>query len=198
LNRRMFSRALAGLPLAKAALALEPATPHRAAAGEPATFTCTGKEEQPFLAAPEGELANRHGRGYIDHMWFGGSFANYTDLRIRVYVDREPVPSIDMKLGMAAGVGFGDPAAPWGTEFSGITGAPSGIYLNYRIPFARHIRVTAELPPGVKRDNVFWWIVRGLENNPLQVAGFVLPERARLRLHKLEDSTLQPLDEFYI
>lgn len=196
MNRRMFSRALAGLPLAQAALALEPATPHRAITSGLATFTCTGKEEQPFLVTQEGELANYEGRGYIDHMWFGGSFPNYTDLRIRIYVDREQTPSIDMKLGMAAGVGFADPAAPWGTQFSGITGAPSGIYLNYRIPFSRHIRVTAELPPGVKRDTVLWWIIRGLENNPVQVAGFVLPERVRLRLHKLEDSTVQPLDEF--
>jgi len=197
LDRRSFSRALAGLPWATTAFALPPAAPERRTvpAGL-ATFTCTGKEEQPFLQNAEGELASHDGSGYLDHMWFGGSFPNFTDLRVRIYIDREPRPSIDMNLGMGAGVGFGDPFAPWGTPFNGITGEPSGIFLNYRIPFSSHLRVTAELPAGVARDTVFWWIVRGLENDPLQVAGFQLPAKTRLRLHKLENFTAQPLEEF--
>lgn len=196
MNRRAFSRALAGLPLASSAFALAPMAAADTIHSDVATFTHCGKEEQPFVENPEGELASHQGRGYIDHMWFGGSFANYKDLRVRIYVDRENTASIDMRLGMGAGVGFADPFAPWGTRFSGVTGVPSGIYLNYRIPFSSHIRVTAELPEGVARDTVLWWIVRGLESKTPQVAGFKLPKHARLRLHKLEDYLAQPLEEF--
>lgn len=197
MDRRTFSRSLAGLPLATSAFAQASLLPaRRAIPRDLATFTYSGKEEQPFLHDPEGVLASHDGSGYLDHMWFGGSFPDYTDLRVRIYVDRETAPAIDMKLGMGAGVGFADPFAPWGTRFSGITGAPSGIYLNYRIPFSTHVRVTAELPAGAPRGSVFWWIVRGLENNPLEVAGFQLPATTRLRLHKLEDFDAQPLQEF--
>ncbi len=129
-------------------------------------------------------------------MWFGGDFPNFTKLRIRIYVDHEPKPSIDMQLGMGVGVGFADPAAPWGTKYSGITGAPSGIFLNYPIPFSKYIRVTAELPEGVKRDTVFWWIVRGVKNLPLQLSGISLPEPARLRLYRMDEQDVAPLAEF--
>jgi len=94
------------------------------------------------------------------------------------------------------GIGFQDPTAPWGTAHAGVTGSPSGIYCNYRIPYSTSVRVTAELPDGVPRDTVFWWIVRGLQNNPLEVCGFPLPVEARLRLHKLENFQAKPLQEF--
>lgn len=141
-------------------------------------------------------MAEKSGSGYIDHMWFGGSFPNFKTLRLRVYVDDESSASIDMELGLGVGVGFQDPDAPWGTKFNGITGEPSGIFLNYRIPFTKKIRVTAELPEGVSRDTVFWWIVRGIENLPLEVSGLHLPENARLRLYTKADRMIQPLEEF--
>ena len=200
MDRRAFSRFLGALPLGAGAL-----TQHCLAASRdsdsaqflhPLTFTEVGKEEQAFLEMKEAELANHTGTGYIDHMWFGGSFPNYSQLRIRIYVDHEPISSIDMELGLGAGVGFGDPDAPWGTQFSGVTGSPSGIFLNYRIPFRSNIRVTAELPSGVPRDSELWWIVRGAENLPLEVPGIHLPETARLRLHKVEDLLVQPFEEF--
>ena len=164
--------------------------------GDVSTFTKVGKEEQPFLTNVEATLADQDGEGFLDHMWFGGDFPNFTKLRVRIYIDREPKPSIDMELGFGVGVGFADPAAPWGTKFNGITGAPSGIFLNYRIPFSKNIRVTAELPVGVPRETVFWWIVRGVENLPLDISGIHLPRQARLRLHKVENLRVEPLQEF--
>lgn len=194
MDRRGFGRLLAALPFASAAV---PAAAARARAVVGArTFTHCGKEEHPFVTTAEAELANQDGRGYLDHMWFGGSFPNYKRLRIRIYVDRELRPSIDMELGLGAGVGFADPFAPWGTRWSGVTGMPSGIFLNYRVPFTTNVRVTAELPEGAPSDAPFWWIVRGIENHPLQVAGFALPATARLRMHALADYTAQPLEEF--
>lgn len=198
MDRRAFTRTVLGLPLTSAALmgqppvkGTEPPFPHGLC-----TFTSTGKEEQPFLKATEAQLAWHTGVGYLDHMWFGGAFKDYKRLRIRVYADGETVPSIDMELGLGVGVGFQDPAAPWGNRFVGVTGEPSGIYFNHRIPYSRSIRVTAELPPGVPRDTFLWWIIRGLENGQLQVCGFPLPQTARLKLHKVIDREVQPLEEF--
>lgn len=160
------------------------------------TFTHVGKEERPFILNAEAQLAWQEGTGYLDHMWFGGDFKNFKTLKLRVYVDGESVPSVDMELGLGVGVGFQDPTAPWGNDFAGVTGSPSGIYCNYRIPYSKNVRVTAKLPEGVARDTVFWWIIRGLQNYPLGVCGFHLPPEARLRLHKLENFHAQPLEEF--
>lgn len=200
MDRRAFSLLVAGLPFASATAADSEWSRTKATgnvpSGDVSTFTHVGKEEQPFIAAPEATLAEEEGSGYLDHIWFGGAFPNFTDLRIRVYVDGEVKPSIDMLLGMGVGVGFGDPAAPWGTRFSGITGSPSGIFFNYSIPFTRNIRVTAELSEGVARDTVFWWIVRGIKGLPLQISGLQIPSSARLRLHRVDNQQVAPLEEF--
>lgn len=202
MDRRSFARNIATLSITSGALAAGAASAHSssdscaAAFSRAATFTAVGKEERPFIQAAEGVLAEHSGHGFLDHMWFGGSFSNYLRLRLRVYVDYEELPAIDMELGMGIGVGFADPSSPWGTKFSGITGAPSGVYCNYRIPFSKHIRVTAELPPGVPQDTVFWWIVRGVEGLPLNLSGMTLPACTRLKLYKNVARTVQPLEEF--
>jgi hypothetical protein len=162
------------------------------------TFTQVGKQKKPFVDRVEATLAEKFGSGYLDHMWFGGGFPHFSKLRLRIYVDGEAAPSIDMEVGMGVGVGFEDSYAPWGTRFNGITGAPSGIFINYRIPYSTSIRMTAELPGGVPRGTDFWWIVRGIENLPLEISGLQIPGHARLKLHKREDLLVQPLDEFLL
>ncbi len=197
MNRRTFSRSFLGLPLL-------PAAWQRASADERPriirpgvkTFTHCGKEEQPFLNNGEAQLASQQGAGYLDHMWFGGSFDHYLRIKLRIYVDDETVPSIEMELGMGAGIGYEDKAAPWGTRHAGLTGAPSGIFYNYQIPFERRVRVTAQLPEGVARNQSFWWIIRGLQNHRAEVCGFLLPPKARLKLHKLVNYEARPLEEF--
>lgn len=200
MDRRAFSLSLASLSLgAKALKADQPGTESRSGKlpiEGARSFSYAGKELRPFVDAKEATLAEQHGSGYMDHMWVGGDFANYTKMRIRIYVDDETKASIDMEMGMGVGVGFADPTAPWGTPFSGITGFPSGIFFNYKIPFSKHLRVTAELPEGTPRDSVFWWILRGIENMPLEVSGIRLPARTRLRLHTVENREVQPLDYF--
>jgi hypothetical protein len=200
MDRRAFSFSFASLSLASATLAAAQNTPSSENGGEPilasSTFSHVGKEEQPFRETREAVLAENEGPGYLDHMWFGGDFPNYKRLRLRIYVDGETRASIDMELGLGAGVGFADPAAPWGTKFSGITGSPSGIFLNYQVPFTSKVRVTAELPPGAPRDTVFWWIVRGLKNYPVEISGIRLPRSARLKLTAKRDYRVEPLEEF--
>ena len=160
------------------------------------TFGTMGKEEKPLGGGAEAELFRHTGKGCLTHMWFGGSFPDYGLTRIRVYVDGEAEASIDMELMMGHGIGFQDPAAPWGIERIGKTGQPSGIYDTYRIPFARSVRVTAQRGKDKPGNPAFWWIVRGSENLPVEVGGVRLPEKARLRLYKVEERLTKPLEEF--
>lgn len=160
------------------------------------SFGAMGKEQPLSPAGTETELFRHSGRGCLTHMWFGGNFKDYGRTRIRIYVDDEPQASIDMELMMGHGIGFQDKTAPWGVERIGKTGQPSGIYNTYRIPFGRNIRLTAERRNPKPANPIFWWIIRGVENLPLELGGVRLPDNARLRLYKLENRTVQPLQEF--
>jgi hypothetical protein len=131
-------------------------------------------------------LFEQAGAGTLTHMWFGGSWPGWGDTRIRVYVDGEHAPGIDMALFLGHGVGWGDDSAPWGMHRVGKTGHPSGIYNTYRIPFGKGVKVTARLAPEVRQRQTFWWIVRGLTNYPVRLGGIALPPAARLRLHRRE------------
>jgi len=155
-----------------------------------------GKEQQLLPAGSETELFHYSGAGCLTHMWFGGSFKDYGLTRIRVYVDDEKQASIDMELMMGHGIGFQDEAAPWGVERIGKTGQPSGIYNTYRIPFGRNVRVTAERRNAEPENPIFWWIIRGVQNLPVELGGVRLPDNARLKLYRLENRTHQPLEEF--
>ena len=160
------------------------------------TFGTAGKELQVLKGGAEAELFRYAGKGFLTHMWFGGDFHNFGLTRIRVYVDDEQRASIDMEIMMGHGIGFQDNGAPWGVERIGKTGQPSGIYNTYRIPFGKSVRVTAQRPKDEAGDPPFWWIIRGVENLPLEIGGVRLPENARLKLYKIENRTTKPLEEF--
>ncbi|MCP4785591.1 MAG: DUF2961 domain-containing protein [Fuerstiella sp.] len=156
------------------------------------TFSSIGKEESILKADMEVELFRRNGRGCLTHMWF----AMDPRTRIRVYVDGEQAPSIDMAQDLGHGYAFGGPPEPWGVRQFGRKG---GVYNNYRIPFGKEIKVTV-LPTtkvfdGVNKRKV-WWIIRGSDGLPVTVGGVRLPESARLRLHRLEGYRAKPLEEF--
>ncbi|MCD6338563.1 MAG: DUF2961 domain-containing protein [Verrucomicrobia bacterium] len=180
----------------------------KAAAAEPSnktvnvselrTFGTVGKAVYPFTegAKTEAVLFEHAGRGCLTHMWFGGNWPDWERQRIRVYVDGEKRASIDMELFLGHGIGFKDPAGPWGTKRIGKTGQPSGVYNTYRIPFGKSVRVTAQLHEGDTKNKRFWYIIRGVENLPVQFNGVRLPDNARLKLYKLEDYTAMPLEEF--
>lgn len=162
------------------------------------TFGTMGKEERLLRGGAEAELFRYSGKGSITHMWFGGNFRNYGLTHIRVYVDDERQASIDMEMMMGHGIGFQDESAPWGVERFGKTGQPSGIYDTYRIPFARSVRITAQRGKEEQGDPPFWWIIRGVEDLPVQLGGVRLPDKARLKLYKVENRTTKPLEEFDI
>ncbi|GAB6166691.1 hypothetical protein JCM19992_26910 [Thermostilla marina] len=164
------------------------------------SFGTSGKAVYPFTegSKTEAELFAYEGAGCLTHMWFGGNWPGWEETRIRVYVDGEESPSIDFELFLGHGIGFRDEFAPWGTKRIGKTGQPSGVYNTYRIPFGKSVRVTAQLAPGDDKNKRFWYIIRGVENMPIEFGGVRLPETARLHLYKRENYTAQPLEEFDI
>lgn len=157
------------------------------------TFGNMGKGLPVLAGGREAELFRHEGSGCLTHMWFGGDWPGYDKTRIRCYIDGETEPSIDMELFMGHGIGFGEPAAPWGTEHIGKTGHPSGLYNNYRIPFGESIRITAQCED-IEGAPPFWWIFRGTENLPVHLGDIRLPEEARLRLYKVESHTAKPFE----
>lgn len=157
-------------------------------------FGTMGKEAT-LVPGKELTLLTREGEGTLTQMWFGGSWPGWGDTRIRVYVDGEPGPGIDMALFLGHGVGWEDQTAPWGTRRIGKTGRPSGVYNTYRIPFGKGVRVTAQLSERVHQPQTFWYIVRGVTHYPVQLGSIHLPATARLRLHRREAIQLKPLEE---
>jgi len=125
-------------------------------------------------------------------MWF----AMDERVRVRVYVDGEAKPSIDMALDMGHGYSFGGPPEPWGCAKMGRYGAQ---FNNYQIPYGNGIRVTL-LPSTKVFDGVTgrkaWWTIRGTENLTAVVGGRPLPVSARLRLYRLENYRAKVLEEF--
>jgi hypothetical protein len=200
-------RAMTATPAEAATPAYTPLAPPRpplAPAPEPTAdrtpFGATGKEGT-LVPGEEKVLFERPGAGCLDHMWFGGSWPGWADTRLRVYVDGEPEPAIDMALGLGHGLGpdedeggEGSAGAPWGIPRFGRTGGSGGVYNTYRIPFERGVRVTARLAPEVTHPQTFWWNVRGATGLALRVGGVELPRAARLRLHRHEGVTLAPLE----
>ncbi len=155
-----------------------------------------GKGERILGGGKEAVLFEHEGKGCLSHFWFGGNFKGVEDTRIRYYVDGEETPSIDMNLFLGHGIGFHDNHAPWATKHVGKIGKRNGIYNNYRIPFGRSIRVTAQKSADAEGNPQVWWIIRGIANGRVALGGVELPESARLKLHRLEDYEAKPLEEF--
>jgi len=160
------------------------------------TFSTMGKGSSGLDNFQEAELLQHEGTGCLTHMWFGGDWPGFQRTRIRIFVDGEAKPSIEMELGLGHGIGFDDKTAPWGGVRVGATSHPGGLYNTYRIPFGKSIRVTAQRPPDAAAKSPFWWILRGTDNLPVSLGGVTLPKTARLKLHKLENHTAKPLEEF--
>lgn len=156
------------------------------------TFSAMGKDVPLLEPGKEVELFSHKGHGCLTHMWF----AMDERVRVRVYVDGEETPSIDMKLTNGHGYDLHGHANIWGVARMGHLG---GVHNTFRIPFGTSVRVTllplAEVMDWVTEDKV-WWIIRGTENLPVVVGGVTLPDIARLRLYTLEDHRAEPLEEF--
>jgi len=138
--------------------------------------------------------------GCLTYLWWTMSSLKYKpvdgweDTRIRVYVDDEAEASIIFALYLGIGVGFHDQTGPWGGRRSGKLGRNmGGVYLTYRIPFAKTVRVEAETI--VTESMIYWTTMRGVTGAmPVVIGDFMLPATARLRLQKQENKILAPLE----
>jgi hypothetical protein len=130
------------------------------------------------------------------HFWTTGAPSDWVDRTTwRYYVDGETEASIQFTAAMAAGVGFGDAKAPWGTDWFGKQAHDGGWYLHFRFPFSKSVRVTGQLPgdlaPGFTAQ--LYLKLRGAENYPIVFSGFTLPTSARLVQSRLSSVTFAPL-----
>lgn len=121
----------------------------------------------------------------VPNVTFDPGFATAA-LLVRYYVDGEAQASIEFQPGMAAGTGFDDPTAPWGTKWIG-HGAHSAWFHNFKVPFGSSIRVTVQSTDGLSHSG-FFIIVRGGLDLPLQIGEVSLPQNARLQLQRYDDS----------
>ncbi len=155
------------------------------------TFTGIGKQAAILAPGKEVEIFRHGGQGCLTHMWF----AMDERVRVKVYVDGETAPSIDMALDLGHGYGFGGVPQPAGSPKMGRYG---GQFNTYKIPYGHGVRVTllpmASFDPAASRNA--WWIIRGTEHLPLIIAGLRLPANARLKLYTLEPHDAKPLEEF--
>jgi hypothetical protein len=123
--------------------------------------------------------------------------------RLRVYVDGAAAASIDVSLLELAHVGHlgsqgNNPStdgSPFGTALFGKTARTGGVYSTMRIPFNASIRTTIQAPPTCTKSAIYWFIIRGIEGLPVTLGGeLVLPDQARLAMHRNVNVTTQPGD----
>jgi len=130
--------------------------------------------------------------GVVTEMWMTGGWDGFAYTRVRIYIDGESEASIDYQLYMAHGIGWGDDSTWQGNEWVGKTAHGGGVYNTFRIPFSKSIIVTAQL--AYPTNNVFWFIIRGLENMPVIIGDLQLPAGTRLYLLQNQNVTLQPYE----
>lgn len=123
-----------------------------------------GKGQRVLESSRETVLFEHEGTGCLTHFWFGGNFQGVANTRSRYDIDGEENPSIEMDLYQGHGIGFNDQQAPWITTWMGKIGKKNGLHNNNRIPFGKHVKVTAQRAPGHEGSARIWWIVRGVEN----------------------------------
>eukprot|EP01087_Luapelamoeba_hula_P003995 TRINITY_DN13963_c0_g1_i1.p1 TRINITY_DN13963_c0_g1~~TRINITY_DN13963_c0_g1_i1.p1 ORF type:complete len:350 (+),score=48.67 TRINITY_DN13963_c0_g1_i1:253-1302(+) len=148
----------------------------------------THNEQELFLYNVVGENG-----AAITHWWFTGG-PEVNNVRMRFYIDGETTASIDIPLDYAAGIGFDDQTAPWGTEMIGKGATSGGVFNNIRIPFFKTIRITCQQPTS-DPTGTFWWIVRGAEGVlPITIGNVELPATAKLSVMAIRNVTYSPLD----
>lgn len=132
----------------------------------------------------------------VTAMWFTGQllWPSFGETTVRVYVDNSSEPlafALDEGLGVGAGLG----GVPWGVDTIGKLAIDGGVYTTLRIPFARALRVTAEMAASESSAMTLYFMLRGLDNYQVVLpgSGLELPTAARLRVAAVHNVTLQPL-----
>ena len=156
------------------------------------SFSTMGKQSTILRSGNEEVLYVKEGKGLLHHMWFGGSFKGIENTIIRIYVDDEKKPSIEMKMSEGFANAYHSENHYQSSAIIGKTGRKGGVYNTLKIPFGTKLKITAQN----KDSGYFWWIFRGTSNLPLTINGVTLPENARMKLYKVEDKLVNAYDEF--
>jgi hypothetical protein len=133
----------------------------------------------------------------MTYFWYTCAYSNFENTVFRYYIDGEKNASIAGTFFMLHGIGFSSHDGPtWGHSVIGKGANQGGVYNTYRIPFGKHVRVTAQLPEKSSGPKVYWVIFRGIEGSSQVTIGkdlIQLPPQARLKLYTNEGVTLKPL-----
>ncbi|UOY04937.1 DUF2961 domain-containing protein [Muricauda sp. SCSIO 64092] len=156
------------------------------------SFSTMGKQSTILRSGNEEVLYVKEGKGLLHHMWFGGSFKGIENTIVRIYVDDEEKPSIEMKMSEGFANAYHSENHYQSSAIIGKTGRKGGVYNTLKIPFGTKLKITAQN----KDSGNFWWIFRGTDNLPLTINGVTLPENARMKLYKVEDRLVNAYDEF--
>jgi hypothetical protein len=121
--------------------------------------------------------------------------------RIRFYIDGAATPTLDLSIlefahvGVYGAVGNNAPAdgSPFGHDLFGKTAHTGGVYSTMRIPFQTSLRTTIQAPATCQTQSIFWFVIRGLEGEPISLGGqFILPDQAAISVYRNKAVTLQP------
>ncbi|MEC3907401.1 DUF2961 domain-containing protein [Tamlana sp. 2201CG12-4] len=157
------------------------------------SFSAMGKQSEILNSGKEEVLFVKKGKGLLHHMWFGGGFKGIENTIIRIYIDGEKKPSIEMKMSEGFANAYHSDNNFQSSSIIGKTGRKGGVYNTFKIPFGGSIKITAQ---NNNNRGQFWWILRGTTNMPLTINGVTLPENARMKLYKVEDKLVNAYDEF--
>lgn len=161
------------------------------------SFSTMGKQSEKLQSGKEEVLYIKEGKGLLHHMWFGGSFDGIENTLIRIYIDGEKEPSIEMKLSEGFANAYHSKNHYQSASIIGKTGVEGGLYNTLKIPFGEKLKITAQNNEIIgKSQQFFWWIFRGTMNMPLTINGVHFPENARMKLYKVEDKFVKAYTEF--
>jgi hypothetical protein len=161
------------------------------------TFSTMGKQSEILQSGNEEVLYVKKGKGQLHHMWLGGGFDGIENTVLRIYIDGETAPSIEMKISEGFANAYHSANNFQSSSIIGKTGNKGGLYNTFKIPFGKEIKITAQNKAiKGKKENYFWWIFRGTMNLPLTINGVTLPEKARMKLYKVEDKLVNAYAEF--
>ena len=124
---------------------------------------------------------------------------DWEDGVLRVYVDGETTPTVQLTLLQIASVGANgakgdshDDISPYSAELFGKNAQTGGVWTTIRIPFQTTIRLTLQQASTCSQQGVAWIIIRGVENLPIRMSEIDLPSNAKLYQSTISGQVFAP------
>jgi len=124
---------------------------------------------------------------------------DWEDGVLRVYVDGESTPTVQLTLLQIASVGANgakgdshDDISPYSAELFGKNAQTGGVWTTIRIPFQTTIRLTLQQASTCSQQGVAWIIIRGVENLTIRMSEIDLPSNAKLYQSTISGQVFAP------